>query len=187
MTDYVDINYIEYAVPLYQTIALAEASSNLARFDGIRYGYKTEKKVTSIDDFYKHTREEGFGEEVKKRIMIGSFVLSGENAHTYYSKALAIRKKLSDGLYKLFEDYDLIIGPTTTGFSNDLGTVKDINSSFMDDILTIPANMAGLPSISLPIGNRDKPIGLQIMGNKFDEKNIYKFSHFIEKNYKRGE
>jgi aspartyl-tRNA(Asn)/glutamyl-tRNA(Gln) amidotransferase subunit A len=184
--DYVNIDYIEYVVPLYQTIALAEASSNLARFDGIRYGYKTDKKVNNIDDFYKYTREEGFGDEVKRRIMIGSYVLSGKNVDVYYNKALSIRKKLSNNMYDLFNTYDLIIGPTTTDFPYDLCKNKDANSSFMDDILTIPANMAGLPALSLPIGN-DKPIGLQIIGNMFDEKTIYRLASFIEKNFKRGE
>lgn len=184
--EYVDIKYIEFAVPLYQTIALAEASSNLARFDGIRYGYRTDKKVNNIEDFYKYTRAEGFGEEVKRRIMIGSYVLSGKNVDIYYRKAMSIRKKLSNNLYDVFKDYDLIIGPTTTGFPYDLGTKKSSNESFLDDILTIPVNMAGLPAMSLPVGDK-RPIGLQIIGNKFDEKTIYKLASFIEKNYKRGE
>ena len=186
LVDYVDINFIDYAIPLYQIIALAEASSNLARFDGVRFGYKTDKKITNIDDFYKYTRNEGFGDEVKRRIMIGSYVLSGKNVDIYFKKALSIREKLSDNMYQLFNHYDLIIGPTTTGFPYDLGTNKSSNESFMDDILTIPVNMAGLPAMSLPIGS-NKPIGLQIIGNMFDEKTIYKFAAFLESNYKRGE
>lgn len=185
--EYVDIDYIEYAVPLYQTIALAEASSNLARFDGIRYGYKTSKKTKSLDEFYSYTREEAFGEEVKRRIMIGTYVLSGENVDIYYNKALAIRNLLSNNLYALFNKYDLIIGPTTTTLPYKLGTKKSANNSFMDDILTIPVNMAGLPAMSLPVGTNASPIGLQIIGNMFDEKTIYKLAGFIEKNYKRSE
>ena len=184
--DYVDIDYIEYAVPLYQTIALAEASSNLARFDGIRYGYKTDKKTNNIDEFYSYTRGEGFGEEVKRRIMIGSYVLSGENVEIYYNKALKIRNILSNNIYDLFKKYDLIIGPTTTTLPYKLGTIKTANESFMDDALTIPANMAGLPAMCLPVGD-NTPIGLQIIGNMFDEKTIYKLASFIETNYKRGE
>lgn len=184
--DYVDIDYIEYAVPLYQTIALAEASSNLARFDGIRYGYKTDKKTNNIDEFYSYTRGEGFGEEVKRRIMIGSYVLSGENVEIYYNKALKIRNVLSNNIYDLFKKYDLIIGPTTTTLPYKLGTIKTANESFMDDSLTIPANMAGLPAMCLPVGY-NTPIGLQIIGNMFDEKTIYKLASFIETNYKRGE
>ncbi len=185
--DYVDVKYIEYAVPLYQIIALAEASSNLARFDGIRYGYRTDKKVDNLNDFYMHTRNEGFGEEVKRRVMIGSYVLSGKNVDIYYNKALSIRKLLSDNLYNLFKEYDLIIGPTTTSLPYELGKKTNANNSFMDDILTIPFNMSGLPAMSLPIGDVFAPVGLQIIGNMFDEKTIYKFASFIESNYKRGE
>lgn len=184
--DYVDIDYIEYAVPLYQTIALAEASSNLARFDGIRYGYKTDKNTKNIDEFYSYTRGEGFGEEVKRRIMIGSYVLSGENVEVYYNKALKIRNLLSNNLYDLFKKYDLIIGPTTTTLPYKLDTIRTANESFIDDTLTIPVNMAGLPAMSLPVGY-NTPIGLQIIGNMFDEKTIYKLASFIETNYKRGE
>ncbi len=186
IVDYVDVEYIEFAVPLYQTIALAEASSNLARFDGIRYGYRTNKEVGDIDSFYKYTRSEGFGEEVKRRIMIGSYVLSGKNVDIYYNKALSIRNRMSNNLYKLFEKYDLIIGPTTTGYPYDLGNKKSSNENFLDDILTIPVNMAGLPAMSLPVGDK-KPVGLQIIGNMFDEKTIYKFAAFIEKHFERGE
>lgn len=182
--DYVDIEYIDYAVSLYQVIALGEASSNMSRYDGIRYGYRTSKKTNSIDEFYSYTRDEAFGEEVKRRIMMGTYVLSGKNVDVYYKKALTLRNLLSNNLYNLFKSYDLIIGPTTTTLPYKLGSVRDANKSFMDDILTIPINLAGLPSMSLPIGNT---IGLQIIGNMFDEKTIYKLASFIESNYKRGE
>lgn len=184
--EYVDVDYIEYAVSLYKIIALAEASSNMSRYDGIRYGYRTSKKTNSLDEFYSYTRDEGFGEEVKRRIMMGTYVLSGKNVDIYYKKALMVRNLLSNNLYNLFKDYDLIIGPTTTTLPYKLGKDKDINKSFMDDILTIPANIAGLPAMSLPIGNTN-PIGLQIIGNMYDEKTIYKLASFIESNYKRGE
>lgn len=184
--DVVDVSLLEFAVPLYQTIGLAEASSNLARYDGIRYGYRTDKKVKDVDSFYKYTRSEGFGEEVKRRIMIGAYVLSGKNVDVYYNKALAIRNKLSKNLYALFNDYDLILGPTTTGFPYDLGFNRSSNDGFLDDILTIPFNMSGLPAMSFPIDNQ-KPIGLQIVANMFDEKTIYKFAAFLEKHYERGE
>jgi aspartyl-tRNA(Asn)/glutamyl-tRNA(Gln) amidotransferase subunit A len=142
--------------------------------------------VTNIEDFYKYTRAEGFGEEVKRRIMIGSYVLSGKNVDVYYKKAMSIRNKLSNNLYDLFKKYDLIIGPTTMGFPYDLGTKKSSNESFLDDIFVNPANMAGLPAMSLPVGDK-RPIGLHIIGNMYDEKTIYKFAAYIEKNYKRGE
>lgn len=187
--DYVDIEYIEYSVPLYQIIALAEASSNLAKFDGVRYGYVTDKKVSSVDEMYKFTRKEGFGDEVKRRLMIGSYVLSGKNAKNYYYKALKIRKHISDSFNKVLNEYDLIIGPTTTDFAYKLGEGEnDAVKSFTDDLLTIPVNMAGLPGMSIPVGiaSNNLPIGMQIIGNKFDEAKMYKFASFIEKNFEGG-
>ena len=187
--DYVDIDYIEYSVPLYQIIALAEASSNLARFDGVRYGYVTDKEVSSVDEMYKYTRREGFGDEVKRRLMIGSYVLSGKNARNYYYKALKIRNKISESFSKVLSEYDLIIGPTTTDFAYKLGEGQnDAVKSFTDDLLTIPVNMAGLPGMSIPVGygSNNLPIGMQIIGNKFDEANMYKFASFIEENFEGG-
>ena len=187
--DYIDIDYVEYSVPLYQIIALAEASSNLARFDGVRYGFRTEKDYDNIDDMYKYTREEGFGDEVKRRLMIGSYVLSGKNAKDYYYKALKIRNNIKDSFDNLFSKYDLIIGPTTTDFAYKLGEgLNDAIKSFTDDLLTIPVNMAGLPALSMPIGfNKDNlSIGLQIIGKRFDEKTIYKLASYIESNYEGG-
>ena len=187
--DYVDIEYIEYSVPLYQIIALAEASSNLAKFDGVRYGYVTDKKVSSVDEMYKFTRKEGFGDEVKRRLMIGSYVLSGKNAKNYYYKALKIRKHISDSFNKVLNEYDLIIGPTTTDFAYKLGEGEnDAVKSFTDDLLTIPVNMAGIPGMSIPVGiaSNNLPIGMQIIGNKFDEAKMYKFASFIEKNFEGG-
>lgn len=181
--DYVDIPYLEYAIPLYQTIALAEASSNLARFDGIRYGYAT-KDYTDTEDFIRKNRSEGFGREVKRRIMIGSYVLSGKNADVYYNKALKLRKQLTNSFKNVFENYDLIIGPTNTDVAYSLGIKQDdALKSFYDDLLTIPVNMAGLPSMSLPVGfnSNNLPIGMQIIGNYFKEEVIYQLASFIEK------
>ena len=183
IVDVVDIPYIDYAVPLYQVIALGEASSNLARFDGIKYGFSTEKS-SDIDEFYSLTRSEGFGDEVKRRIMIGSFMLSGENVSEYYAKALRIRKSIALEFEKVFDKYDLVIGPTTTCLPYEIGdSLDDPNKSFVDDILSIPVNMAGLPGLSMPIGFSKKhlPIGIQIIGDKWDEKTIYKLASFIEK------
>jgi aspartyl-tRNA(Asn)/glutamyl-tRNA(Gln) amidotransferase subunit A len=184
--DYVDIDYVEYSIPLYQIIALAEASSNLARFDGIRYGYRT-NNFTNLDELYKNTRAEGFGDEVKRRIMIGSYVLSSENVKTYYYKALKVRKAIQDSFNKVLSKYDLIIGPTTTAFAYNIGEGQnDAVKSFFDDLLTIPVNMAGLPSLSLPIGfgTNGMPIGMMIASHKFDEATIYKLASFIEKELK---
>ena len=180
--DYIDVPYLEFAIPLYQVISLGEASSNLARFDGIKYGLHIDGK--SLDDMYKKTRSEGFGHEVKRRIMIGSYVLSGKNADKYYKKALKVRRVLTDNLVNVFNNYDLIIGPTNTNVAYKLGTKSDdALKSFYDDILTIPVNMAGLPAMSLPIGfnSSNLPIGLHIIGNYFEEAKIYQLAQFIEK------
>ncbi|MBQ3468839.1 MAG: Asp-tRNA(Asn)/Glu-tRNA(Gln) amidotransferase subunit GatA [Bacilli bacterium] len=180
--DYVDIDYIDKCVPLYQIIALGEASSNLARFDGIRYGYAA-KDIDNIDDLYYKTRSQGFGEEVKRRIMVGSYLLSGENVDVYYNNALKIRNAMRNSFLDKFNSYDLLIGPTTTTVAYDLNSdLDDPNKSFMDDVLTIPVNMAGLPAMSLPIGfSNNLPIGMQIIGKPEDEALIYKLGSFIEK------
>ena len=180
--DYVDIDYLEYAIPLYQVIALGEASSNLARYDGIRYGLKVDN-FKNIDELYKNTRTIGFGSEVKRRIMIGSYILSGENADTYYYKALKLRKEMTDSFKNILSKYDLIIGPTNTDVAYKLGTKQDdALKSFYDDLLTIPVNMAGLPALSLPVGYKNNlPVGMHIIGNYFEEDKIYQLASFIEK------
>jgi len=181
--DYVDIKYIDQAVYLYQIIAMGEASSNLARFDGIRYGYRYED-CKDIHDMYVKTRRYGFGNEVKRRIMIGSYLLSGDNATTYYNKALAIRDDMRNSFLETFKKYDLIIGPTATTKAYPLGVdLDDAVKAFMDDILTIPVNMAGLPGMNLPIGFSfdHLPIGMQIIGAPFDEAKMYQLASFLEK------
>ena len=181
--DYIDVDYLENAVTLYQIIAMGEASSNLARFDGIRYGYSYENPE-NIEDVYLKTRALGFGEEVKRRIMVGSYLLSGENAKIYYNKALSIRDDMRKALKDVFKNYDLIIGPTTTTTAYNLtDPMDDPTKSFMDDVLVIPVNMAGLPGLNLPIGfDSDRmPIGMQIIGNSFEEAKIYKLASYLEK------
>ncbi len=181
--DYIDINHIDKAVTLYQVISYGEASSNLARFDGVRYGF-SKKDAKSVDELYMKTRGEGFGDEVKRRIMVGSYLLSGENAKIYYDKALTIRDDVKKSFKENFKKYDLIIGPTTTTCAYGMEeAMDDPLKSVMDDILVIPVNMAGLPGLSLPIGfNKDNlPIGMQIIGDEFDEVTIYKLASFIEK------
>ena len=184
---YVDIDKIDKAVILYQIIAMGEASSNLARFDGIRYGLKEDAKT--LEELYKKTRSMGFGKEVKRRIMVGSYILSGENAKTYYNKALEIRDDLKKSFDNIFKEYDLIIGPASSRVAYDLNLNNDDPlKCFMDDILVMHANMGGFPSLSLPVGLIDKmPIGMQIMGKQFDEALIYKLASFIEKEFREGE
>ena len=181
--DYVDVKYLDNAVTLYQIIAMGEASSNLARFDGIRYGHSKENPK-DIESLYLETRAEGFGEEVKRRIMVGSYLLSGENAKIYYDKALSIRDDMKKEFSKVFENYDLIIGPTTTTTAYDLTeSMDDPRKTFMDDVLVIPVNMAGLPGLNIPVGfdKENMPIGMHIIGKAFDEAKIYHLASFIEK------
>ncbi len=182
VVDIVDMRYLDNAVNLYQIIAMAEASSNLARFDGVRYGFRA-KDVDSVDEMYGKTRGEGFGDEVKRRIMVGSYILSGENAKVYYDKALKVRDDITKEFNRIFKDYDLIIGPTTTRIAPLIGTsADDPHKAFMDDVLVIPVNMAGLPGLSVPVGknSNNMPIGLHIIGKAFDEATIYKLASFLE-------
>ena len=180
--EYIDIDYIENAVTLYQIIGMGEASSNLARFDGVRYGYSVEEPA-NIDELYCKTRGEGFGAEVKRRIMVGSYLLSGENADIYYTKALQIRNGIRESFKEAFEKYDLIIGPNATTTAYNLGEgLDDPLKTFLDDVLVFPANMAGLPGMNVPMGfgSGHLPIGLQIIGNRFDEVTMYKLASFVE-------
>ena len=182
IVDFVDIPYLENAVTLYQIIAMGEASSNLARFDGIRYGHAKENPE-SMNDLYYGTREEGFGEEVKRRIMVGSYLLSGENAKEYYNKALSIRDDMRKAFLDTFKDYDFILGPTTTTTAYSLDDpMDDPSKSFMDDVLVIPVNMAGLPGLNIPVGfdSAHMPIGLHIVGEPFKEAKMYQLASFIE-------
>ena len=180
--DYIDMKYLDQAVTLYQVIAMSEASSNLARFDGVKYGYRSSNS-NSVEDMYKNTRSEGFGNEVKRRIMVGSYLLSGDNAKIYYDKALNVRAAMKKEFDKVFKNYDFIIGPTTTTVAYDLDTnMDDPRKTFMDDVLVIPVNMAGLPGLSIPMG-KDKnnmPIGLHIIGNRYQEAEMYSLAAFLE-------
>lgn len=184
--DIIDIKHIDKTVTLYQIIAMGEASSNLARFDGVRYGYSY-PNPTSLDDLYVKTRRFGFGNEVKRRIMVGSYLLSGENAKIYYNKALQIRDDLQKNFQKAFQKYDLIIGPSAARCAYNIGEKgDDPMKSFMDDILVMHANMGGFPALSMPVGFNSEhlPIGLQIIGNLRDEATIYQLASFIEKEIK---
>lgn len=181
--DYIDIHHIDKAVVLYQIISYGEASSNLARYDGVRYGFSN-KDAKTVDELYMKTRGEGFGAEVKRRIMVGSYLLSGENAKIYYDKALTIRDDVKKSFKENLKKYDLIIGPTTCTCAYDMDdAMDDPLKSVLDDILVIPVNMAGLPGMSVPIGfNKEHmPIGMQIIGDEFDEVTMYKLASFIEK------
>ncbi len=178
----ISLKYTEYAIPVYYLIATAEASSNLARFDGIKYGYRTPGS-SDLSSLYNRTRSEGFGKEVKRRIILGTFSLSSGYYDAYYLKALKGRKLIINDFKKTFEKVDVIITPTTTTTAPVFGElVSDPLQMYMSDILTISANLAGIPGLSLPVGRDSSgmPIGLQIMGNHFQEKKILNMAKKIE-------
>ena len=165
-----------------ETIKLLEKKGAKVEYI-VKFGH-SEENPENIEDLYLSSRAEGFGEEVKRRIMVGSYLLSGENAKVYYNKALSIRDDMKTEFEKAFEKYDLLIGPTTTTTAYNLDDpMDDPRKTFMDDVLVIPVNMAGLPGLNLPIGfdSNNMPIGMQIIGNSFEEAKIYKLASAIEK------
>ncbi|MBO5609941.1 MAG: Asp-tRNA(Asn)/Glu-tRNA(Gln) amidotransferase subunit GatA [Eubacterium sp.] len=169
-----DLGMVEYAIPAYYVIACAEASSNLERFDGVKYGYRT-GEYTDLHNMYKKTRSEGFGTEVKRRIMLGSFVLSSGYYDAYYVKALRVKALIKKAFDDAFSKYDVILGPVAPTTALKLGeSLSDPIKMYLGDIYTVSVNLAGLPGISVPCGE-DKdglPIGLQLLGQTFDEKKI---------------
>lgn len=177
-----DLSLVEYAIPAYYVIASAEASSNLSRFDGVKYGYRTEE-YNGLHNMYKKTRSEGFGEEVKRRIMLGSFVLSSGYYDAYYLKALRTKALIKKAFDEAFAKYDVIIGPAAPTTAPKLGdSLSDPIKMYLGDIYTISVNLAGLPGISVPCGQDSKglPIGMQIIGDCFKEKNIIRAAYTFE-------
>lgn len=177
-----DLSLVDYAIPAYYTIAAAEASSNLERFDGIKYGYRTED-YAGLHNMYKKTRSEGFGAEVKRRIMLGSFVLSSGYYDAYYLKALRVKALIKKAFNEAFEKYDVILGPVAPTTAPKLGeSLSDPIKMYLGDIYTISVNLAGITGISLPCGLDSKglPIGLQLMGDCFKEKNIIRAAYSYE-------
>lgn len=177
-----NLSLVDYAIPAYYIIACAEASSNLARFDGVKYGYRTEN-YNGLHNMYKKTRSEGFGAEVKRRIMLGSFVLSSGYYDAYYIKALKTKALIKKAFDKAFEKYDVILGPAAPSTAPELGqSLSDPLKMYLGDIYTISANLAGLPGITVPCGISSKklPIGLQLLGNCFEEKNIIRAAYTFE-------
>ena len=177
-----DLSLVEYAIPAYYVIASAEASSNLSRFDGVKYGYRTEE-YNGLHNMYKKTRSEGFGEEVKRRIMLGSFVLSSGYYDAYYLKALRTKALIKKAFDEAFAKYVVIIGPAAPTTAPKLGdSLSDPIKMYLGDIYTISVNLAGLPGISVPCGQDSKglPIGMQIIGDCFKEKNIIRAAYTFE-------
>ncbi len=177
-----DLEAVDYAIPAYYVIASAEVSSNLSRYDGIKYGYRTEN-FESLQDVYKKTRDEGFGNEVKRRMMIGAFVLSSGYYDAYYNKALKVKAIIKQGFDKAFEKYDVILGPTAPSTALRIGeSLADPVKMYLGDIYTVSVNLAGLPAISLPCGidSNGLPIGLQLIGKHFGEKDIIRVAYSYE-------
>ena len=177
----VSLPHTKYALPVYYIIAPAEASSNLARYDGVRFGQR--KEASSLDDMYETTRGEGFGDEVKRRIMIGTYVLSSGYYDAYYLKAQKVRRLIKEDFENVFKKVDYILTPSTPTTSFELGKKQDPLTMYLNDIFTVPASLAGLPGISLPVG-LDKlglPIGIQLIANAFDEPGLISTAHVLEK------
>ncbi len=177
-----DLSLVEYAIPAYYVIACAEASSNLARFDGVKYGYRTET-YEGLHDMYKKTRSEGFGTEVKRRIMLGSFVLSSGYYDAYYLKALRTKALIKKAFDQAFHKYDVILSPASPTTAPKIGaSLTDPLQMYLGDIYTISVNLAGLPGITVPCGTStaELPIGLQLIGDCFKEKNIIRAAYTYE-------
>ena len=178
-----DLGLVKYAIPAYYVIASAEASSNLERFDGVKYGYRT-KEYDGLHNMYKKTRSEGFGPEVKRRIMLGSFVLSSGYYDAYYLKALKTKALIKQEFDKAFEKYDIILAPAAPTTAPLLGSsLQDPIKMYLSDIYTISANLAGIPGLSIPCGkdNEGLPIGMQLLGGCFQEKTLLRAGFAYEK------
>ncbi|HAD99258.1 MAG TPA: Asp-tRNA(Asn)/Glu-tRNA(Gln) amidotransferase GatCAB subunit A [Gammaproteobacteria bacterium] len=166
-----------YAIPTYYIVAPCECSSNLSRLDGVRYGYRCEDPK-DLEDLYLRSRSEGFGEEVKRRIMIGAYALSAGYYDAYYLKAQKTRHLISEDFKKAFKEVDVIMGPVSPTTAFDLGSVKDPVSMYLADIYTLSANLAGLPGMSIPAGFAQKlPVGLQLIGNYWSESKLLNIAH----------
>ena len=183
-----DLSLVEYAIPTYYTIAAAEASSNLERFDGVKYGYRA-KDYEGLHNMYKKTRSEGFGPEVKRRIMLGSFVLSSGYYDAYYLKALRVKALIKKAFDQAFAKYDVIIGPAAPTTAPKLGSsLSDPIKMYLSDIYTISVNLAGLPGMTVPCGT-DKnglPVGMQLIGNCFEEKKLIQTAYTYEQSRKEN-
>ena len=171
----------KYGIPSYYVIASSEASANLARFDGIRYGYHS-KEAQSLEELYKMSRSEGFGDEVKRRIFLGTFALSSGYYDAYYKKSQKVRTLIKNDFDKVFENYDVVVGPTAPTTAFNIGEeIDDPLTMYANDLLTTPVNLAGLPGISVPCGQSNgRPIGLQFIGKPFDEKTLYRVAYQYE-------
>ena len=174
--DALEFELLDYLIPAYYVLTTAEASSNLSRYDGIRYGYRSEQ-VSSLTETYRKSRTEGFGDEVKRRIMLGTFVLSSGYYDAYYTKAQQVRRMIYNYIQKVFEEYDFILMPVTPDVAWDIGTHEnDPVKAYLADIYTVLANMAGIPAISIPLGTKNgMPFGIQVLSPLFQEDRLLSF------------
>ncbi len=181
----ISLPHTKYALPTYYIIAPAEASSNLARYDGVKYGFRSEE-IDSLDEMYENTRAQGFGREVKRRILIGTYVLSAGYYDAYYLKAQKVRKLIADDFNKAFQECDFIVTPTAPSAAFPLNEKQnDPIKMYLNDVFTVPASLAGLPGISIPFG-KDKnnlPLGIQILGKHFDEQQVFNAALSLERSY----
>jgi len=181
----IDLPHADYSIATYYILTTAEASSNLARYDGMRYGLRKENE--SLETTYQNTRSDGFGDEVKRRIMLGTYVLSAGYYEAYYGKAQKVRRLIKSDFDKAFETVDAIITPTTPTTAFELGAkTADPLEMYLSDIYTAPANLTGMPGMSIPVGtdSNNLPIGLQILAKPFDEETILQLGHYIEQSWK---
>lgn len=184
----VQFPYLDYLVPVYYVLTTAEASSNLARYDGIRFGYRS-PNATDLESTYKKSRSEGFGAEVKRRIMLGTFVLSAGYYDAYYSKGQRVRRLLRDKTHAILSQYDAILLPTTPGTAFEFGANSaDPIKMYLEDIFTVQANITGIPAISVPAGKTASglPFGIQVMGRDFEEKQLLDLAKLVEELVKTG-
>jgi aspartyl-tRNA(Asn)/glutamyl-tRNA(Gln) amidotransferase subunit A len=181
----VSFPYLEYIVPTYYVLTTAEASSNLARYDGVRYGFRSSVKDMTLDEMYESTRSEGFGDEVRRRLMIGTYVLSSGFYDAYFTKAQKVRRLIVNDFNNAFVTVDALLTPVTPtpAFSLDSPSIKDPIAMYLNDIFTIPASMAGLPCILIPGGLTSKklPIGLQLITNRFEEDKLFRVASELER------
>ena len=182
---HISLPHTKYALPTYYIIAPAEASSNLARYDGVKYGFRADD-ATSLDEMYEMTRSQGFGKEVKRRILIGTYVLSAGYYDAYYLKAQKVRKLIANDFIETFKECDLILTPTAPSAAFPLNEKQDDPiKMYLNDVFTVPASLAGIPGISIPYG-QDKnglPLGIQLLGKHFDEQEIFNAAFALEKDY----
>lgn len=178
----ISLPHTKYALPTYYILAPAEASSNLARYDGVRYGMRVSPDGCGINDLYELTRAEGFGDEVKRRIMIGTYVLSAGYYDAYYRKARRVRTRIAEDFTAAFEKVDAILTPTTPSPAFAVGEKMDPVTMYLNDVFTVPASLAGLPGISVPAGKTENglPLGLQILGKPFDEETVFRVAGVLE-------